>query len=115
MMPNKSAAAPMRVVKARDISARLFLDLRGQFAGGELARRLRRGVAALNGGHDEEQMHIQAELDHGLGGINDRPGQRLNRGQSGSEAGLGFSDGRNEIGDAGTFLVARLERVGGIG
>ena len=46
-----------------------------ELGAGELARGVRMGVVFLGHGHDEFEMHVEAELEHGLGGINHRRGQ----------------------------------------
>lgn len=43
----------------------------------DLARGVGTGVVLLGHGHEELQMHIQAELEQRFGGINDSRGQRL--------------------------------------
>ena len=54
-------------------------DVGDQLLGGELARRLGVAVVLLPDGHDELQMHIQAQLEHRLVGIEHRGGQGLAR------------------------------------
>jgi hypothetical protein len=54
-------------------------DLLEELLPRELARGQGRGVIALGHGHDELQMHVQAELQRGLGGIVNRTWQRLVR------------------------------------
>jgi hypothetical protein len=46
------------------------------------------GMIFLRDGHDKFQMHVQAKLEQGLGGINHRRGQRLARRQVSHHCGL---------------------------
>jgi hypothetical protein len=52
-----------------------LFDLGEELFTGELAGGVRIGVVFLGHGHDEFEMDVQAELEHGLGGINDGGGQ----------------------------------------
>ena len=65
-----------------------LLHLGDELGAGELARGVRIGVIFLGYGHDKFEMHVQAELEHGLGGINHRRGQRLARWQVPRHCGL---------------------------
>jgi len=56
-----------------------FFDLDDELLTGEFAGGVRIGVVFLRHGHDEFEMHVQAELEQGLSGVNDRRGQRLAR------------------------------------
>src|ERR1035437_3505983 len=74
-----------------------LFDLGDELFAGELARGVRIGMIFLGHGHDEFQMHIQTELEHGFGGVNNGRGQRLAR--------------RNELHDCGLVRV-RSQRYG---
>jgi hypothetical protein len=76
MMPShndSSLSAPSEGGK-RAFGDPLF-DLGEELFTGELAGGVRIGVVFLGHGHDEFEMDVQAELEHGLGGINDGGGQ----------------------------------------
>jgi hypothetical protein len=45
-------------------------------------------MSFLRDGHDEFEMHVQAELEHGFGRVNDGRGQGLARGQDLHHCGL---------------------------
>ena len=66
---------------------------------------LHRGVVALGDGHEELQMHIQPELEGGLGGVHDGRGQRLHGGPRRGHAGRGGDGVREAGGGAGVRRV----------
>ena len=76
---------------------------------------LHRGVVALGDGHEELQMHIQPELEGGLGGVHDGRGQRLHGGPRRGHAGRGQGRRRARRGGDGVREAgggAGVRRVG---
>ena len=80
-MESKAEAAGFLDAKDLEAFGPPALELSDELLAGKLARHLRRGVPALNHGHDEVQMDVQAELEHRFGRINDRAREMLTWGQ----------------------------------
>ena len=78
-MQHETEAA--RLLHAEDLNAftHEFTDMRDEFGAGELAGSERAGVIFLRHGHDELQMHVQAECDARFVGIQRCRGQGLTR------------------------------------
>jgi len=85
-----------------------FLDLLDELVVGELARGVWRGVIFLRHGHDEFQMHVQAQLEQWFGGIDHGRGQRLARrqGRDGEQGSRGRGGGGHEgLQDVGSGIA----------
>jgi len=78
-MEHKAKAAAFLHTKDLATFGDPLFDLGDELLTGELAGGVRIGVVLLGHGHDEFEMNVQAELEHGFGGINDGRGQRLAR------------------------------------
>ena len=78
MQHKAKAAALLHTEDLESFGGPLF-HLGEELFAGELARGVGIGVVFLGHGHDEFEMHVQAKLEHGLGGINGGRGQRLAR------------------------------------
>ena len=71
-----------------------LFDLGEELFAGKLARGMWIAMIFLRDGHDEFEVDVQAELEHGLGGVNDGGGQRLARRKVPRHCGLVRARGR---------------------